>query len=76
MTKAMPRRKPAAILAADVIGFRKLMGESEDRTLQQRRYVQADPGIRFDGFRRSRRYQRRLWLHRLSFSLAALLYQL
>lgn len=52
MTKAMPRRKPAAILAADVIGFRKLMGESEDRTLQQRRYVQADPGIRFDGYQK------------------------
>ena len=29
-----PRRKLAAILAADVVGFSKLMGENEDRTLR------------------------------------------
>ena len=28
-----PKRKLAAILAADVVGFSKMMGESEDRTL-------------------------------------------
>ncbi|GIT72905.1 MAG: hypothetical protein Ct9H300mP28_27190 [Pseudomonadota bacterium] len=29
-----PRRKLAAILAADVVGFSKMMGENEDRTLR------------------------------------------
>ena len=28
-----PKRKLAAILAADVVGFSKMMGENEDRTL-------------------------------------------
>ena len=34
MTEAMPRHKLAAILAAGVVGFNKLMGQSEDRTLK------------------------------------------
>jgi len=34
MTDFGPRRKLAAILAADVVGFSKLMGENEDRTLR------------------------------------------
>ena len=34
MAESPPRRKLAAILAADVVGFSKMMGESEDRTLQ------------------------------------------
>ena len=34
MTNNKPRRKLAAILAADVVGFSKLMGENEDRTLK------------------------------------------
>ena len=33
MADSGPRRKLAAILAADVVGFSKLMGENEDRTL-------------------------------------------
>jgi TolB-like protein/class 3 adenylate cyclase len=33
MAESGPRRKLAAILAADVVGFSKLMGENEDRTL-------------------------------------------
>ena len=33
MTESTPRRKLAAILAADVVGFSKMMGENEDRTL-------------------------------------------
>ena len=34
MAESGPRRKLAAILAADVVGFSKLMGENEDRTLK------------------------------------------
>ena len=34
MADSGPRRKLAAILAADVVGFSKLMGENEDRTLK------------------------------------------
>jgi len=33
MAESGPRRKLAAILAADVVGFSKMMGENEDRTL-------------------------------------------
>ena len=33
MAESSPRRKLAAILAADVVGFSKMMGENEDRTL-------------------------------------------
>ena len=31
MAESGPRRKLAAILAADVVGFSKMMGENEDR---------------------------------------------
>ena len=34
MPESAPRRKLAAILAGDVVGFSKLMGENEDRTLR------------------------------------------
>ncbi len=34
MADSGPRQKLAAILAADVVGFSKLMGENEDRTLR------------------------------------------
>ncbi|MBT3735689.1 MAG: adenylate/guanylate cyclase domain-containing protein, partial [Gammaproteobacteria bacterium] len=34
MSQTTPRRKLVAILAADVVGFSKKMGENEDRTLQ------------------------------------------
>ena len=34
MTENKPRRKLAAILAADVVGFSKMMGKNEDRTLK------------------------------------------
>jgi len=34
MTEAGPRRKLAAILVADTVGFSKMMGENEDRTLK------------------------------------------
>ena len=34
MVDSGPRRKLAAILAADVVGFSKMMGENEDRTLR------------------------------------------
>jgi len=34
MSESKPRRKLAAILAADVVGFSKKMGENEDRTLR------------------------------------------
>ncbi|MDP7629334.1 MAG: adenylate/guanylate cyclase domain-containing protein, partial [SAR324 cluster bacterium] len=34
MSDSTPRRKLAAILAADVVGFSRLMGENEDRTLR------------------------------------------
>ena len=35
MAESGPRRKLAAILAADVVGFSKMMGENEDRTLME-----------------------------------------
>ena len=34
MSESKPRRKLAAILAADVVNFSMLMGENEDRTLK------------------------------------------
>ena len=34
MSENRPRRKLAAILAADVVGFSKMMGENEDQTLK------------------------------------------
>ena len=34
MAETTPRRKLAAILAADVVGFSKLMGENDDQRLQ------------------------------------------
>ncbi len=34
MDENKPRRKLVAILAADVVGFSKMMGENEDRTLK------------------------------------------
>ena len=37
MSDNKPRRKLAAILAADVVGFSKMMGKNEDRTLKNLR---------------------------------------
>ena len=37
MTDSKPRRKLAAILAADVVGFSRMMGENEDRTLNNQK---------------------------------------
>ena len=34
MSETKPRRKLAAILAADVVNFSMMMGENEDRTLK------------------------------------------
>jgi len=34
MTGTTPRRKLAAIFAANVVGFSKMMGQNEDRTLK------------------------------------------
>ena len=41
MTESTPRRKLAAILAADVVGFSKMMGENEDRTLSNLKACRA-----------------------------------
>ena len=41
MPKSTPRRKLAAILAADVVGFSKKMGENEDRTLSNLKSCRA-----------------------------------
>jgi len=41
MADSGPRRKLAAILAADVVGFSKLMGENEDRTLKNLKACRA-----------------------------------
>ena len=41
MAESGPRRKLAAILAADVVGFSKLMGEDEDRTLRNLKACRA-----------------------------------
>ncbi|MAE16486.1 MAG: adenylate/guanylate cyclase domain-containing protein [Deltaproteobacteria bacterium] len=41
MSDSTPRRKLAAILAADVVGFSKKMGENEDRTLHNLKICRA-----------------------------------
>jgi len=41
MSEPKPRRKLAAILAADVVGFSKMMGENEDRTLHNLKACRA-----------------------------------
>jgi len=41
MNKITPRRKLAAILAADVVGFSKMMGKNEDRTLSNLKICRA-----------------------------------
>ena len=41
MNDSKPRRKLAAILAADVVGFSKMMGENEDRTLENLKACRA-----------------------------------
>ena len=41
MNNTTPRRKLAAILAADVVGFSKMMGENEDRTLSNLKICRA-----------------------------------
>ena len=41
MSDSKPRRKLAAILAADVVGFSKMMGENEDRTLKNLKACRA-----------------------------------
>ena len=41
MTENKPRRKLAAILAADVVGFSKKMGENENRTLKNLKACRA-----------------------------------
>ena len=41
MAESSPRRKLAAILAADVVGFSKKMGEDEDRTLRNLKACRA-----------------------------------
>ncbi len=41
MNESKPRRKLAAILAADVVNFSALMGENEDRTLRNLKACRA-----------------------------------
>ena len=41
MAEPGPRRKLAAILAADVVGFSRMMGENEDRTLHNLKICRA-----------------------------------
>jgi len=41
MNESKPRRKLAAILAADVVGFSRMMGENEDRTLSNLKICRA-----------------------------------
>ncbi|MCH2282051.1 MAG: adenylate/guanylate cyclase domain-containing protein [SAR324 cluster bacterium] len=41
MSESKPRRKLAAILAADVVGFSRMMGENEDRTLHNLKICRA-----------------------------------
>ena len=41
MSEQKPRRKLAAILAADVVGFSRKMGENEDRTLHNLKACRA-----------------------------------
>ena len=41
MSEQKPRRKLAAILAADIVGFSKKMGENEDRTLHNLKACRA-----------------------------------
>ncbi len=48
MPESKPRRKLAAILAADVVGFSKMMGENEDRTL---RNLKACRSLNYDSIK-------------------------
>ena len=50
MAESGPRRKLAAILAADVVGFSRLMGEDEDRTLRNLKACRSltDEAIKFN----------------------------
>ena len=41
MSEQKPRRKLAAILAADIVGFSRMMGENEDRTLHNLKACRA-----------------------------------
>ena len=41
MTENKPRRKHAAILAADLVNFSMMMGEDEDRTLKNLKACRA-----------------------------------
>ena len=41
MSESKPRRKLAAILAADIVGFSRMMGENEDRTLSNLKICRA-----------------------------------
>ena len=41
MSQTTPRRKLAAILAADIVGFSRMMGENEDRTLHNLKACRA-----------------------------------
>ncbi len=41
MSESKPRRKLAAILAADIVGFSRKMGENEDRTLSNLKICRA-----------------------------------
>ena len=41
MSESKPRRKLAAILAADIVGFSRMMGENEDRTLHNLKACRA-----------------------------------
>ena len=41
MAESKPRRKLAAILAADVVGFSKKMGENEERTLSNLKFCRS-----------------------------------
>jgi len=50
MSESKPRRKLAAILAADVVGFSRKMGENEDRTLSNLKICRAISVFDVDDF--------------------------
>ena len=59
MADSGPRRKLAAILAADVVGFSKLMGENEDRTLRNLKACRSltDEAIKLNHFQNTNHKQ-------------------
>jgi hypothetical protein len=71
---ALEQRRLAAIVAADVVGYSRLMGRDESGTLARLREHRTQ---RLDAFHflppeRQRRHRHRVYAHRLAIAVAAI----